>query len=128
MSCRRSAGTSRQALNHWFTGNQNPTAKQILNVLEFLAKQRRAEKQPEFRPPEKSSSALERAWASVSLRTAMAIWISRALAASSMIIGPGVLTLAITCTSGRSDMESQFLARKIAIAVLQGAPAFPDKV
>jgi hypothetical protein len=49
-------------------------------------------------------------------------WIARALAASSMTIGPGALTLVITCTSGRSDMESQFLARKIAIAVLQGVP------
>jgi Helix-turn-helix len=42
----RVIGTSRQALNHWFTGNQNLTAEQILNVQEFLKKQRRRAKKP----------------------------------------------------------------------------------
>jgi transcriptional regulator with XRE-family HTH domain len=39
-------GTTRQAINHWFAGRQQPTAEQILAVQEFLAKQRRRSKKP----------------------------------------------------------------------------------
>jgi hypothetical protein len=37
----RAIGTTRGAITHWFAGRQQPTAEQVLEVLEFLKKHRR---------------------------------------------------------------------------------------
>jgi hypothetical protein len=37
----KAAETTRQAVHGWFAGNRNPTAEQILAVLDFLKKQKR---------------------------------------------------------------------------------------